>query len=161
MLYLHRPHHRHRTRSPEPVTFKHWHVANGRCSYTGCRVNGTLIHLTTSHEANTKGSDDTECPSLTVSLSHGVSPPGRGESGGLQRGSAAPVLYRLAGAQSEGGNLWPLALVPTGLLVIFRCPWSSCSPVWPCHVFRSMCSVPGRRSGASVLDSVLDFLILL
>lgn len=45
------------------------------------------------------------CRSNEVSLSHGVSLPGRVESGGLQWGSAAPALYCLAGAQSEGGNL--------------------------------------------------------
>lgn len=44
------------------------------------------------------------CRSNAVSLSHGVFLPGRGESGGLHWGSAAPALYCLAGAQSEGGN---------------------------------------------------------
>lgn len=48
---------------------------------------------------------DVGCRSNAVSLSHGVSLPGRGESGGLQWGCAAPALYRLAGAHSEGGNL--------------------------------------------------------
>lgn len=40
-----------------------------------------------------------------LSLSYGVSLPGRVGSGGLQRGSEYPALYCLAGAHSERGNL--------------------------------------------------------
>lgn len=58
------------------------------------------------------------CGANAVCLSlHGVFLPGRRrESGGLQWGAAAPALYCLAGAQSEGGNTSPLALEspPTG-----------------------------------------------
>lgn len=60
-------------------------------------------HASTSRHNQTLGSL-VGCRSNTVSLSHGVFLPGRGESGGLHWGSAAPALYCLAGAQSEGGN---------------------------------------------------------
>lgn len=60
------------------------------------------------------------CGANVVCLSlHGVFLPGRRrESGGLQWGAAAPALYCLAGAQSEGGNTSPLALESPPLVVV-------------------------------------------
>lgn len=67
------------------------------------------------------------CGANAVCLSlHGVFLPGRRrESGGLQWGAAAPALYCLAGAQSEGGNdLTSSSRVsPHWLWCLSSCPW--------------------------------------